>query len=116
MRLDKAQRNYALERIDRATAAAIAKHTITKPRYNDAEMRALLEEAGFVVTSTYASVSHIQPKMTEEQQRAHEAAIQVADRAIASIKAAAQIAKDHIMLADSEQALAIIADFTAEVE
>ena len=111
MKLDKAQRNYALERIDRATAAAIAKHTITKPKHSDAEMRALLEKAGFVISSNY-SLSYIQPKMTEEQQHAHDAAVQVANLAIADIKVAAQTAKDHIMLADSEQALAIIAEFT----
>lgn len=114
MRLDKAQRTYAIDRIDRAAAAAIAKHTITKPRRTDAEMKALLEEAGFVVSSNY-SLSYIQPKMTDEEQRDHDVAVQAANLAISSIKVAAQIAKDNIVLADSEQALAILSDFTERV-
>lgn len=114
MKLDKAQRNYALERIQRAADAAIAKHKVTPPKRSDAEIKVLLEDAGFVVNSNYC-LSYIQPAMSVVQKQEYDAAVAAADIAIANIRVSAQAAKDNIMLADSEQALAILTEFTEQV-
>jgi hypothetical protein len=108
-KLDKAQLQYAITRIDQLAnkAAANAKY-VTKVMPNE-ELTALLNKKGFTVRERYNLNGYISVTQTEAQAAAEKKAREAADKKAKEIYALAQTAKDEVMLGDSAEITAVLA-------
>lgn len=114
-KLDKAQQQYAITRIDQLANKAVANAKyVTKVMPNE-ELTALLNKKGFTVRERYNLNGYISVTQTEAQAAAEKKAREAAAKKVKEIYDAAQEAKDQVMLGDSTEVTAILAELAKKL-
>lgn len=110
-KLNKTQQDYALRRVDTMLQKAINSLPSAKNETNRNVLIEKLEKAGFVVTDGYYLTRAVALKETakEKQEKEKRAKKESEYRQIANL------AKDQIMLGDSEEVTKILADLSKKL-
>jgi arsenate reductase-like glutaredoxin family protein len=114
-KLDKTQQQYAVRRIDELATKAVNKIKYTKKIMSNEELKALLTKKGFTVGERFNLNGYIEVTKTEIQLAAEEKAKATAEKKVKEIHDAAQVAKDEVMLGDSAEVTAILADLAKKL-